>query len=457
MAIPASLLGNAELGARLTSLILGIASLYFFWLCARELFDETAANYSTIVFAFYSLHIGYSTTSSSEVPYLFFLLGGMFWFFGFRRTHDNWKLLLSGVTMTCASAIRYEAWLIIFAMGLVLLWPITELVRPLFWRRDRLFPLAIFGVSAGAWPGFFMTYCWLKFRDPVHYLTMQKRWVAETGAFANHSILYVLAFHPGVMLITLSPFAIAAILYGVWLARREISPVRDYLVISLIFATVQFYELVSGGAWPSARFTMTLGTLLALSTGYGFVRLLPHIPIRVRTVTAVVFVAALALNLGFIIILSEVQWRFIENFRSVSPLVPFPLHIEQVARFLKPKVDSDSSLMIDNYNCESRTLAKAIGLPLLAGDQTFMASARIHSDTCDSSGSFYNYDAVKEVREVRDFLTVRRPKYVVYYDSGTLRPYLPLGTGCRSSIEVYGARFLCVFAGDIYRVYEVDY
>jgi 4-amino-4-deoxy-L-arabinose transferase-like glycosyltransferase len=106
MAIPDYLLGDAELGGRLVSVVLGTASLYLFWLCARELFEERAADYSLIVFALYAVNVGYSTNSSSEAPYLFFLLGGLTCFFSFRRSEKYSHLVLSGLCMTLASAIR---------------------------------------------------------------------------------------------------------------------------------------------------------------------------------------------------------------------------------------------------------------------------------------------------------------------------------------------------------------
>ena len=81
MAGMAVLARNAALGGRLLSLLLGIASLGACWALAKEVYGVPAAKLSHLAFALYSLHIGYSTTSSSGAPYLFFVLSGMLGFF----------------------------------------------------------------------------------------------------------------------------------------------------------------------------------------------------------------------------------------------------------------------------------------------------------------------------------------------------------------------------------------
>ena len=74
---------------RFLSLVTGIGSLYLVWRLARNLYGEPSGVLALAIFAFYSLHIGYSTTSSAEVSYLFFLLAGLMLFFGYFRDESR--------------------------------------------------------------------------------------------------------------------------------------------------------------------------------------------------------------------------------------------------------------------------------------------------------------------------------------------------------------------------------
>lgn len=451
LAIPLTLTHHVELGARFIGLIFGVAALYYFWDCARELFGEMAATYSLMVAVFYSLLVGYSTTSSSEGPYLFFLLASLSYFFRYRRTGNLRTLAISGVFMTCAAATRYEPWVIMFAIGLILLWPISSLLR-----RDRIYSVCLFTALAGAWPAVFMVYCWRKFHDPVHYLTMQHAWTAQTGAF-EHSAAYILTFIPGVLVLTLSPFAIAAILYGLWRAWILHGPVRDYFVIMVIFGGVQFYDLVSGGTWPAARYTLTIGVFLALSAGYGLECFLKAKKDRTQKRITAAFVTLLAANFFLILALGQMQWQLTDKFRSISPVLPFPVHVVQVVQFLKPRIDTSQAILVDNNNCESGVIAREVGYPLPPGANEFLASGRIHSYTCDAEGAFSTAQILAEQKELRTFIDTMHPAFVVYSDKGTLKPYLPLTGGCTTPILLDGAKFTCVYSNEVYRVYEVTY
>lgn len=448
--------GDAITAGRLLSLILGVASVFVFWWLTREVYDRVAANVSTVVFCLYTLHVAYSNASSAESPYLFFLLIGLACFFTYYRTsHLGW-LALSGISLTLAAAIRYEAWVIIFTVGLVLIGLLYKLFRPEFWGIRRLLPLAVFGTTAGAWPMLFMLFAWSKYRDPLYFVTMQKPWVAQIGSFAHHSPFYILAFFPGVLLLTLSPLALGAALWGLWLSRDE--PRRKvYLFIVLGFGAIQLYQLTSGGTWPAARFTITLGTLLAVASGFGVEQFSTHLSQRLaKGVYAALFLTLIA-NLGGIIILSRSDSRFADKFRSISPFLQFPRHIEGVGKYLQPRLKPSESVVIDNYSCESNIVAAAIGLPLFIGQRAFLAAARIHSYTCESTTPITAEIIRQDAEDLRLYTEKLHPQYVIYSDSGTLKPYLPLSASCGPEEFVHGMKFRCVFQDDIYRVYRVSY
>jgi len=449
--------GDAITAGRLLSLILGVASVFVFWWLAHEVYDSVAANVSTLVFSLYSLHIAYCNASAAESPYLLFLLTGLACFFTYKRTSYLGWLASSGISLTLAAAIRYEAWVIIFAVGLVLIGSPSKLFRPEFWGIRRSLQLAVFGATAGAWPVLFMLFAWRKYRDPLYFVTMQKTWVAEIGSFAHHSLFYILAFFPGVLVLTLSPLALGAALYGLWLSRDEPSYRKVYLFIVLGFGAIQLYQLASGGTWPAARFTITLGTLLAVTSGFGIEQFSTRLSQRAAKGVYVALFLTLMFNLGGIIILSRGHSRFADKFRSISPFLQFPRRIEGVRKYLQPRLKPSESVVIDNYNCESNIVAAAIGLPLFSGQRAFLAAARIHSYTCESTTPLSAAIIRQDAEDLRLYTEKLRPKYVIYSDSGTLKSYLPLSASCGPEEFVHGMKFRCVFQDDIYSVYEVSY
>jgi dolichyl-phosphate-mannose-protein mannosyltransferase len=430
-------LRNVALGGRLLSLLLGIASLWVFWKLARELYDEAAANLSLLVFSFYSLHIGYATSSSSEVPYLFFVLAGLACFFVYRRRSSYGWLALGGICLTLGAAIRYEAWIMILAVGIVLLLAAWESFGTNSWRASLVHPLLIFGATAGAWPAFWMPYCWKKFGHPLFFVAMQHVWVPIQETFGKPSWQYTLSLMPGVLLLTLSPFAIAGALYALWLATRERKG-REFAIIAMVFVSVQAYQLLSGGMRASARYTITAGTLLAVMSGYGLEQMVRGWFPMHRPVCRATIVAIIALNLGITTAVSESQLRFSDKFRSISPLVQFTHYIEDVANYLRPRLNAGQPIVIDNFNYESNLVAAAVGLTPDQTNDSFLTAARDDADP-------------------RPYMQQKHPRYLVFSDRGTLRHYLSLPDGCQSPTILGGMTFRCVFEDEIYRIFEVTY
>jgi len=431
------LLHDVSLAGRSLSLVLGTASLGLFWRLAWELYRTRAANLSLLVFSLYSLHIAYSTTSSSEVPYLFFVLLGLVCFFAYRRSGSVWLLALAGIGLTVAAAIRYEAWVIIFSITLLLLHSLWQTLQQGPWRMRHLGPVVLFGATGGAWPAFWMFFVWAKMGHPFYFVNEQGASVLEQLAFAQRSTWYLLGLSPGVLLLTLSPVVIAAILYALWLAIHE-GAGREFFTVLIIVALVQFYEIVSGGLLPLARYTLTLGTLLAALSGHGLERLAHRFFPRAMNGFRMVVLATLVLNLATILVLSETQNRYSEKLGSISPRLRFPHQIEDVGKYLRPRLGPDDAVVIDNYNDDSNIVAAAAGLPLLPGDRAYLA----RSQTCSA---------------LESYIKAKHPGYLVYSDSGTLRPCLPLPQGRSTPTSFAGMEFRCVLENETYRVYEIKY
>jgi 4-amino-4-deoxy-L-arabinose transferase-like glycosyltransferase len=408
------------------------------WLLTRAIYDNEAANASLLVFSFYSLHVAYSTTSSSEVPYLCFVLAGLVAFFVYRRSNKLWQLALSGIALSGAAAIRYEAWVIIFALAVVLLWSVCrQLSKRSGW--EQISSLVLFGATAGAWPGFWMLYVRSKTGHPFYFVNEQSASVKDQLALAHRSAVYLLTLSPGVIILTLSPLVVAGSLYALFLMIKERSG-REFGVVLTIYGLVQTYTIISGSLLPLARYTLTLGTFFAVVSGYGLVRMAKRFSLHASSVFRVGVATTVVLNFGILVAVSETPNRYSDKVASISPRLRFPFYIQDVGIYLRARLKPTDAIVFDNYNEDSNLLGAAAGLPLLPGDRVFSQSSQDCSD-------------------LLHYMKNRHPRYVVYAYSelGTLRRCLSLSQNCAQPVDSTNMKFNCVFENKRYRVYEVCY
>ena len=426
---------DVVVAGRILSLVLGIASLWVVWKLARILYGESAALFSLAAFCFYSLHIGYSTTSSAEVSYLFFLLAGLLLFFVYTASpspHRLWYVAASGVLFSISESIRFEAW-IVFGGAFILLPYLEGFRRSASWYKSLRGPV-IFGAAGGAWPAFMMAYCWRVFHDPMFLVHWNKLRVVEK--LHNVPFSHQLTVMPLALLISASPFAVAAGIYG--LARSlSRSAKGGFTLLTLFFAAIETYELLTGGLLATPRYSITLGSMLIIVAGYGFDVFCHKIaPERMRLARAIV-IALLVLNSAAVLLGSELPNRYANQLAAVSPRLRYHPRIAAVAGYLRRHMGPNDSVVIDDYNVESDIIAAASGLPIPLEKRAYLAGR-------------------KNNITVHAYIAAEHPRFLVYSDEGTLRDSLTLTPGNGSQI-VDGVGFRCVFANEVYRVYELSY
>lgn len=435
----AHLVGSVELATRLLSLLCGATSLVPFYLLSKGLFGEFAAALSLIVFTFDPLQIGYSTTASSEASYVCLILTGLAFFFAFWRRDSLILLAVSGAAMTCAAGIRWEAWVLIFATSSMLVMRhLLRASRGGAASPEKLTDLLVWVVTAGLWPMAWFFICWRSQINPFFYVSYNHAWVKEQIATVPHSKLYQLALPPGTLILTLSVVGLVGALIGLWLSIRN-RKAWLFSVMVIFLALVQYYQMVAGGVMSFARYTIGIGALLAVISGFGLTGAAKAIS-RGKGFTR--FMPALvgllvAVNLGAVITFSIVPSPVRDKFRSISPLMQFPVRIEQIAGFLRPRVNSEDRIIIDNFNDEASAIAAAINLPILAEDQgkAFFASHR--------------------VSEVNSYLVTKHPRYIIYSPKGSLHTQFTLPDRCGSQeVLLLQVSFKCIHEDDIYSIYE---
>ena len=433
--IAALLGGNVRLAGPLLSLVCGTISLFIFYRVVGTIYDKGVAQLATAIFAFWSLHIAYSATSSSEATYLLFILLALLGYFTYRRSNNLINLTLSGIFFSCAAAIRYEAWPLIFAVALLLIADV--------WRQrsqghfsSLIRALLVFALTSGFFPLLIMLHNWIKFHHPLYAVAMNREWVSTQLSWVHPSLVYRLGLFPGVLLITLTPVVVAGAIYGFFLSFKD----KVGIVLSLIiafFAGVQFYQIASGSQMAFARYTITLGTFTAILGAYGLHAICQKYPDK-RLALRFLFVAILLLNLFCIWAFAYSSIRFNEKFASISPILRYPRHISSLADFLRPRLKTGDPIVIDDYRDEANIVGQALGLPLLPGSQSILV-ARIASPPSVLLG----------------FIRNRHPRYLIYADTGILSKVLPLQ--CNVHSAELNAEVRCPFRNDVYAVYEINY
>jgi hypothetical protein len=420
-----TLVGDVELGSRLLSLLLGIASVWAVWALTDELDGDGSAAFSTILFTFYSLHVAYSATSSCDVPYLFFVLAGAALFFRGRRAGGRWLLLLGGLSLTVGAGIRYEAWVVVAALNAVLLY------------RREFKRLAVFLPASCAWPAFWMAYEWGTRGHPLYSPALNYTWVRNDLNFYGMSLGYRVLLPLGVTLIALTPLAVAGLALSARQVWKKRGPLAEFAFVTLFFSAVQFYQIVAGGTMSYARYTLTLGSMVAVFAGVGLYHSFP----RRRVAVA----AVLAANLVALTLLSTVSNPFINKARSVAPVLHFTPYLEDVGKYLRAHLGPGGAVVLDDYNYETNQIAHVAGLPLLESERAFVIPDR--TDPAKQRRKF---------EELLPYLRSRRPSHLVYANRGELRQFMPFPSDC-SAKQVEEMRFVCVFRNAEYQIYEVSY
>jgi hypothetical protein len=435
MALIAQIVPNVVLACRLLSLAAGLVSIWLFWKLVSLLYGDSAATISLAVFAFYSLHIAYSTTSSSEETFVAFVLGGLFGVFSFRASGNYGALVAGGLSFTAAAAIRFEAWILIFALGLIFLLgeESRRFLHSGYWKA-----LLVYGITSGAWPVFWTAHSWFMTGHPFYGLTDNRASIpAQLAVNRAHDLFYELALSPGVILLTLTPVAVAGTLYTLWLSLRERRKL-DFAFLVVFFALFQFTTIAMHGTLALARYTLMLGTFCAALGGYSLKELGKRIFGTRRDFALAVLIVVLAANLGLIVGLSEYRGPFEDKFRSVSPLMQFPVHVEEIGKILRPRMKPGDHILIDSYNDESNILGIVIGLPLIANDRALFVSDRNETDPFP-------------------YLNSQQPSFAILSEQGMLGARLALPKDCSFSFFLRNMEFRCIFANDVYRIYEIQY
>jgi 4-amino-4-deoxy-L-arabinose transferase-like glycosyltransferase len=437
------LLGDAELATRLLSLAAGTGLLWIIYHVGRILGDEESARLSTLIVALSGLAIGYSTTSSSEALYLFFLLAGFWGWLEYLRNERTGALVAGALSLAVSSGIRYEAWIFLPALSIFLLNSPRDLFRAAFWSSRRLRAILLFCLLAGSWAFIWSAYSWFQHGDPLYSIHSNVGYVHETAAQQSsvgrvaHSIYYELALPSGVLLLSLSPLSCLGAIYGIAASERH-SLARRYIIVTLFFLSVFHLQIFRQATIAMARYILTGVLLFAVLAGLGLTAYRRRLSPKKSPAFGALVLTSMVLTQAGILTLSEMRTTVSEKMGSISPRLRYPHYMTDVTSQLRNRLDASDSILIDEYNDEGNILAHALGLPLLLSERALLVFPE--------SG-----------KEIPSFLERRHPKYMIYADLGMIKKTMRMPGSCSTGELASGVGFRCLYANQVYRIYVLQY
>jgi 4-amino-4-deoxy-L-arabinose transferase-like glycosyltransferase len=238
-------------------ILFSVFMLFPFYYFTKREFNKPGAIYATIFLAFSPLIFRLGFQCLAEIPGLFFTVLAMNLLSKGVREEKNVWLVLSGISLTIASGLRYEAWLIILLFTLVLI-----IARK--WKGSLLFFL-----FAMIFPAVWMVQNYLATGDPLFSFSANTDWTHKALGINNHvdfeAYLRRIWFFPFSLLIAIGPIVswlIVKFLAGYSKKFRFRSFPELWLIPLLAFFVVMLYNAIAGNLLLHHRFTGTLVILV---------------------------------------------------------------------------------------------------------------------------------------------------------------------------------------------------
>lgn len=239
------------LALNLLCVTLTVIPLYGF---TRNVFgSRRGAVLASLLYVFSPIVLWTSMQALSEVSYGFFLAMAIYALSSPPRHGQNYRsMILGGLLIACAAALRYEAWVIIATLTLVVF-----LLRG--WRHT-----AVFWLCAMVFPATWMVGNWTAFGDPLYSVNQNDVWnMVKEGI--NDEVLPVdrlkrTLFFPWSFMLNVSPIVVvmmlASLVYAI-IRRRLARDQWAWLIPIVVMVAVFLIKARDGSLMMQHRFLIT--------------------------------------------------------------------------------------------------------------------------------------------------------------------------------------------------------
>lgn len=219
----------------------------------NEFGSRQAALLVALTYALYPIAIRNSVSVRAEVPFVVFLLASMILVGSARRSGSAFHAMAAGVALTLAGALRYEGWMLIPFLGILL------------WRQPRL--MILFGAFALIHPVFWMIGNAAYYGDPLYGVTAAADWELEAMGrsqlpFDPVALVWRASIFPKAVIkgVTLLIAGICAAGALIALVRRDRAAV--WLIPLVGLTLLLSFAVARGTLVPKLNYTSSIGAML---------------------------------------------------------------------------------------------------------------------------------------------------------------------------------------------------
>lgn len=455
-ALAVEILGDPFNSIRLVSLIFGTIIIFPYYYLVKSLFDKRVATISTLILTFLSIHVQYSTYSMSEVPFAFFLTISLYFFFRFKREEKKKinNLIISAIFLNIASMTRYEAWLFIPLLTILVLNNISDIeyVREFPFTRNKVaIYFYTFLIISSIFPILWTIGNYHLYGDPFYGQSWSDNWIRTNAVlnpdsqWLNPPLIKKLTTWPGAVFHTLnivSIFAGIGLLISLYKKRN-----LEFLSIFIILIGIFTYKLINVTMLPQPRhFIMpilfiipffTIGLDYALDYSSKF---LDNKNDRNRRK----FIPILIIG---VFIVTSSYTAIVKN-----PYI-IPGYVFDVSNWLKDNVKSSDTVLLDEYNWWSLHILIFSGLNTTFTEDYLKTYEFVTEQVRIIPGGGKKIDETTLIKYLEN-----KPTYLVYFPKGKLGRILNISSESfsRCQNEVWNNySFECKYAAKNYNIYEL--
>jgi hypothetical protein len=434
---------NSEIAARLFSVLLGSLTILPLWGIAQLAFGDEIAAVSALTLALFGFHIAFSVSTGSEAPIVFLMATGIY--FWLRYLLDRrWKYFVpSTVALVAASLIRFEPWVAIPVMGLLLL-DFSGGWNSLWSNRKAWAQVIAFGLSSSSGAIFWMAFSFWKWGDPMK---LPHRTIVITGQqFRLHGLVFRILDVPASLAISLSPALLLLAIPGILLIFRKGPATR--LAVAIVMLTLfgfNFYTCIHYQK-TQARFTILYSWLL-IPFAFGGLEWIA----KEKNCTLAVKRQAIAGILAFFLV-----WQagialgaeygppgIADHLGGISPLQPLHVELRSLTAWLKNHVTPPDTVAFDEFNFESDSIIRFSNLGFARAFQV--------------RGKQEMQDQAVLREKLQEFWKRERPRFLVCSPYGPIGRLLAIDDKQTVKVPWLGVTMTLGWMGPHWRVYEVRY
>ncbi len=443
------------ISTRLTSLVLGTIIIFPYYYLVKLLFDKRIATISTLILAFVSIHVQYSTYSMSEVPLAFFLITSLYFFFRFKKGDKKLTdLIISAIFLNLASMTRYEAWIFIPLLTVFIInynnLKKTMIIKDMDILRNDIKYIFIFLIISSIFPIFWMVGNYNLYGDPLYGQTWSDKWIKTNtmlnpdSQWLNPPLYKKLVTWPGSILYVLN---IVSIFAGIGLLISLLRKKNlEFLFIFLILMGTFTYKLINVTMMSQPRHMIV--TILFL---------IPYFMIGLDMVLGSLISNYMTNNIKpinvwrrYIITAAICLFIVLSSYTAIAknPYIT-PDYVNNVSEWIKTNVKPNETILLDEYNWWGLHILFFSGL-----NTTF---------TEDYLKTFeYSTDQIRIVsaggkkidEKIIDSYLENDPTYLVYSPKGKLSKILNFSSKCQDE-KYQNDLFRCEYSTENYNIYKL--